>query len=302
MRLLFVGVNDWANIAHNLARSLNLIEPDLARVVVINRHPFGYVEGDLEPDSKWLQRQDLLLLVNAGDGNYPLMDYTLSGLGVTPDAFIALHTGSAYRRDPHRYEIEDAERGAILRVVGCSLLRFALGGPYESITYPFLPAHGRAAAHPCDRSDELRVCHTPSSRLTKGTNLILEQVTDITVIENVSHRECLEHRAQHNVFVGQMNEAVGGFGVSALEAMAQGCVVLCDIRHVRPEVWNFITPPPIIDVRTSDDLSRELEELKDPRYRRNLQGRSRSWSQQNTTGEAEAKHWLNLVTKSLDGL
>ena len=302
MRLLFVGVNDWANIAHNLARSLNLVDPDMARVSVVNRHPYGYAEGDLEPDTKWLRREDLLLLVNAGDGNYPLMDHTVRNLGVQPDAFIPLHVGTAYRRDPHKYEEEDAARSALFRVVGCSLLRFALGGPYQDITHPFFPAHGRASAHPCDRSDQLKICHTPSSRITKGTESILQASESIHVIENVTHRECLEQRASHNVFVGQMNPAVGGFGVSALEGLAQGCVVLCDIRHVREEVWQTLSPPPIVDVRTPEDLSRELEKLKDPSYRRNIQGQSHAWSQQNTSGEAVAKHWLHLVTKSLDGL
>jgi len=302
MRILFAGANDWANIAHEAARSINVVAPHTARVWVQNKHPYGYLEGDLHPEEAWRDRQDLLILVNSGDGDYVSMDRIVGQLGLTPDAFVALHVGSAYRHDPTKYEEEDAARGALLRVVGCSLLRFALGGPLEPITIPFYPAHGRAMAHPADRSDELLVSHSPSTRLTKGTRTILAACENVDVIEAVSHRACLERRSKSNVFVCQMCPRIGGIGVSAIEALAQGCVVLADIRHVRPEVFARLVPPPIIHVESEENLRVELERLADADVRRDLQALSRKWSLDNTAAQPVGRYWLAQITKRLDAL
>ena len=109
----------------------------------------------------------------------------------------------------------------------------------------------------------VRICHSPSSLKSKGTNLIRSMVYSqsqeaslvYTEIHGVAYEECLRLRADGHVFIGQHNSDVGGFGYSSVEAMAQGMVALATRGNTPDDVWRAagLDPPPVLHL-TPDAL------------------------------------------------
>jgi glycosyltransferase involved in cell wall biosynthesis len=113
-----------------------------------------------------------------------------------------------------------------------------------------LPARARFLAYPSVFVDDFRphypsrkrhllvVGHAPTSRSIKGTDLLLEAISqlqaegiaiDLKLVENKSHAEALEEYKEVDVFVDQLY--AGWYGAVAVELMALGKPVVAYIRE-----------------------------------------------------------------------
>lgn len=80
----------------------------------------------------------------------------------------------------------------------------------------------------------IRIVHSPTSRLTKGTDQIIAAVTDVArrhpvefiLIENTTWRDCLERKARGDIFVDQLEL---GYGLNAVEAWGMGMPVVANV-------------------------------------------------------------------------
>ena len=287
-RILFLGVRDDANLCNRAARAINALAGEVrARVWTLHQHPYGYAEdliGVSEPAElagKWDW------VVGAGDGDHQLLAHMAAPFDKRANHMAITHSGSAYRNNPNHYNRADAAMGATIRFIGADSLHLA------DAALPAVPWFSTSddIAIPVEPDEPKRVvvAHSPSNRAKKGTDSIIETLElakrdideerkwwdgggweggpaplDLDIIEGVGYRECRERRARAHVFVDQMHAATGGFGASAVEALAQGCAVLADIRHVALEgAWQRVglEPPPIIEVRSPSDLEEEVDRL-----------------------------------------
>lgn len=107
----------------------------------------------------------------------------------------------------------------------------------------------RSRAHPL-------IVHAPSSRVTKGTEVILEGLRrledegtrfDLRLLEGVSHEEVRASMAEADVVIDQI--LVGDHGNISIQAMASSAVA---VAHLHSEVVASLKDPPIYRVTATD--------------------------------------------------
>lgn len=298
MTVLFLGSNDWANLSHGVAEALRAVGVD-ARVWVLNAHAFGYDQdlvglGALESVRALAPFE---ALVHIGDGDYGRYDAMKDMLEVGDVPEVTQHCGSYYRAHHARVNAEDARRGFALRFLSPDSLRFA---PNDPRVRPIINSHRGLLPLPMGLHDPVTVAHSPSTRAKKGTDEVLRAFDDLPMrlelIEGVSHSECLRRRAACSVFVDQLAPTIGGYGQSAVEAMAQGCAVLGDVRHV-PLWLDEDTPrPPILEVHHADDVRQVLLRLhRSPGLLYAVRETTLAWSDRVSSPVAVGTRWKRAL-------
>lgn len=103
-------------------------------------------------------------------------------------------------------------------------------------------------------------CSKPGN--SKGTATIIQQVQKILKkyehvefinipFRNRRHSEILKTKLKTDIYIDQYNNHIGGFGVSSLESLNHGCIVLCSINKVPKDInsiCGFTRDIPIIDI------------------------------------------------------
>lgn len=299
--VLFVGANDWANLSHGFARAINAFAgAPRARVYTANTHPYGY-ELDLVGAAGWDELKSLAphaqWIVSTGDGDYDAFFNLLSKLPLAPGVrFATAHCGTAYRNAPQAYNTLDDDLDFELRFIGQDLYRFTNA---NARVLPMIGSTDRIRTPaPKRREGPLRIAHSPSNRHTKGTDEIL-RVLDafkarvvIDLIEGVDFQTCLARRAEADIFIDQMVQTIGGWGQSAIEAMGQGCAVLCDFHNVDDAVYGFYPKPPLIQVGTPTELTLALETLlSDEKHLLQARQTTWKWAQDHASPHAVGRYW-----------
>lgn len=301
MRVLFLGRHDWANLSHRVARGLRAVGHE-ARVVVLAPHPFGYPEDwvlarESASAGEWREfGASADWLVSTGDGDYVAFGALAGWVARVGQRRATVHVGSRYRALHEHYDVVDARFAR--RFVGGDLYRFARADP-RAVPF-FCPPGETVVERVAPVGERVRVGHSPSNRRRKGTDVVLPVLDrlrgriEYDLIEAVSYPAAVRRRAACHVFVDQLAPAVGGFGASAVEALAAGCAVLADVRHVCPEVDRFYERPPILDVRDADELYAELDRLVGDRAGLDrLRARSVEWARRWATAEAVGRYWIS---------
>jgi hypothetical protein len=310
-KVLFLGRNDWANVSHRVARGMNAAAgAPIARVLVLEAHPFGYREDMLigRPSAdgwrQWGRAADWL--ISTGDGEYAAFSSLCDLIQAHGQRRATCHVGSQYRAAAARYNEADSQLGFDRRFIGGDLYRFALE---DRRAVPYFAPPDQVAAELAPVRERVRIGHSPTNREKKGTSAILEVLEDlatgalgpqveIDVIEGVTYREALARRDRCHVFIDQLHPEIGGFGASSVEALAAGCAVLADVHNVHANVDHFYPRPPIIDVRHPGELARDLSLLV--RDRAELERRRRAslaWAQNWATPEAVGTYWLSHLAE-----
>ncbi len=132
--------------------------------------------------------------------------------------------------------------------------------------------------------EEIRLVHSPTSRRFKGTDAFLELVKPleeefnfkVLLIENKTHEECIRIKETCHLHFDQMTP--WGYGISGMESMAMGQVVLCSMGHFRLSLEPDV-PLVSISPTTLRETLRDL--LKDP-------------DRLNAIGD-QAYHWVRRV-------
>ena len=241
----------------------------VARVCTLDAHPLSYREDMVVARGTHRELFEAAAsadwLISTGDGDYKVFEMLRRFLPLRKDArFATCHVGSAYRQAHAEYDRADREMGFHARFIGGDLYRFAKDDP-RAVPYFAPPDKITGWLTDVPRT----ISHSPTNRITKGTDIIkavlggFTERASVDIIEGVSYEECVKRRGRTAIFIDQINPAFAGFGASAVEAMAQGCAVLCNTANVIPEVWGFYPKPPIIEARTADELREHLRELLD---------------------------------------
>jgi len=124
----------------------------------------------------------------------------------------------------------------------------------------------------------------------------LRGLLEVDLIEGVSHAECLRRRARAHVFVDQLAPTIGGWGQSGIEAMAQGCAVLCDYHRVDSAVYATYPRPPILQVDDGDQLASAIRRLvSDREFLQASRLASVDWSRSNSSRDAVGRYWCRAL-------
>jgi hypothetical protein len=334
MRVVFVGQYDWANCAHRVARALNAhYYPDgseqAARVIVMNEHPFDY-EEDLvvtgkkdNPPIGWtnaLHVAQAHLLSEPGEPTWVFTTGDGSSIGYLGLKNLAsvnygtMHVGSAYRNAHTSFDLVDQKLGvdgnteATVRFISADSMHLI----HEKDTnrdFPYMHALDIESAQDARQCARPRLVHSPSSRETKGTDAILAAVEglrgrkidfDFDLIEGLSYDDCMNRREGGDIFIGQFNPDIGGFGYSEVEAAAQGMVVLSSMHKIDWECWKGtkMEPPPFINAYPMDILFGALRSLlSDSEKLQEAKERTVKWVNENATLKAAGAIYADVLER-----
>lgn len=300
MRVLFLGITDWANVSNRVARGMNAAAGEqIARVVTTRAHPLGYREDHLSVTEglHWTANADWI--ITTGDGEHDAFLKFLAAVEIKENALkAAAHVGTAYRLKPGFYNKTDRQYFNA-RFIGGDLYRFA--DDPNAIPYFAPPDFVMGELTPV--RNKIRIGHSPTTRASKGSAGILRVLDefkdriDVDLIEGVPYEECVARRAQCHIFIDQMNPAIGGYGASAVEGLASGCAVLADIRHVITDVDRFYPRPPILDVHSKRELRDALTFLLDPINLKDYRERSLRWAHEVASPKAVGAYWLKHLKR-----
>lgn len=317
-RVAFIGDRDHAHCAHRMAFALRCAGVD-SRVTVLHPHPFGY-ESDPCVGSlggrdaamtslvKFLSGTRNPWIFTTGDGSYDMFEEAADRLlesGIQP-RLGALHVGSSFRDRPGYFNDRDRRLGVRLRVVSADSMDLCCPAS-DGYTIPYLHSLPPRTAPP-EREPRLpiSVAHSPSSRSTKGTEGVIRVVRDLigegfpltlNLIENVSYDECSRLRATSDVFVGQLNPKIGGFGYSSVEAASEGLVPIASLKSRRTrrrfEWGRFDIPaPPVVHAGSPVELREVLVCLcEQPELLKALRDRALVWTSEGSASPGWAGDW-----------
>ncbi len=274
-----------------------------ARVVTIEPLLVGYDEdivlqlaADLNEARAVVAGADWI--ISSGDGDYEAFDQLLDQFSIMPDAvkLATRHAGSAFRSDSEYYNREDRDRGFLRRFICSDIYRLAASDPCARVYVP--PIDELATELP---RLPFRVCHSPSSRSTKGTATILKITRGLgiecKILEGLPYHECLRRRRNFSILIDQMNPQVGGFGASACEALAEGMAVIADTRHCGPEVDQWIPRPPILHAPNAAALRKHLTQLRDDElFLDATRTRSLRWAKTYLSSEFTYSYWKTALS------
>lgn len=169
-------------------------------------------------------------------------------------AIVVQHLGTHFRRDPEGVSAVCRSYGAVEVTDSVDLLL----SPRISWLPVTTDTDGLAAlrtewlseARKRPPRPRIRIAHAPTDRAIKSTETIIAVVDalaerypiDFDLIEGVSNRECLERKAQADIFVDQLDL---GFGVNAIECWAMGIPVVSGLsdpnaRQRAFQLWGYL--------------------------------------------------------------
>ena len=154
---------------------------------------------------------------------------------------------------------------------------------HPKIRYLFLPFDVSKYAVSEQDNDPPRVCHAPTSRFFKGSDLIIEVCRELeregkiqfVLIEGMSHDKTIRLKQTCDIAIDQIANLGGlGYGVNSLETLAMG-IPTC--TNLTPEYEAFLPGHPFIQV-SAGNLRGPIEYLiSHPEYRRHKGMEGRVW-------------------------
>jgi glycosyltransferase involved in cell wall biosynthesis len=104
------------------------------------------------------------------------------------------------------------------------------------------------------------IIHSPSAKITKGSNLIIAAVEelknqydfDFLLLHNLPHEEVLQLMQKADIFIDAI--IMGGYGMAAMEAMSYGKPVMC---YLMPQVFEQGVPADCPIINTNPDNLKE---------------------------------------------
>lgn len=151
-------------------------------------------------------------------------------------------------------------------------------------------------------SPRVRIIHSPTNRIYKGTNLILKVVKELKrnrnfefiLLENVPRSKVLRVKSSCDICIDQVGGKMGGtgYGKSGLESLALG---IPTITNMTEDYQKFLPENPFVVANNEKELKEKLIELIDNRNLRDEIGkRSKEWVRKYHSYESVNAQLMNL--------
>jgi len=162
--------------------------------------------------------------------------------------FIMFHPGSDYRA---KYKQFNVKRGFYKTLYAPDLYRLSLKTPDDGVIWPICSI---ASTYPEEllirhikrrfESDKLIIFHCPSNPDLKGTNSV-SHITksvisrfpkfDYIEVTNQPHNIIMRYRLSSTIHIDQFFPKIGTFGVSSIESLLMGNIVLSSDNNIIPD-------------------------------------------------------------------
>ena len=179
---------------------------------------------------------------------------------------------------------------------------------HPNLNYMFLPIEISDNLKPIKTSDKIKICHSPTNRYYKGSNLIIDVCRNLEnknsnvefiLIENMPHNKVIEIKKSCDILIDQIGDSGGwGYGMNSIESMALG---LCCMTQMNDECNEFFKNHPFININ-KNNLENQLEQLvSDPQMIDTYKNKSIQWLQDkhnvNKVGELLYKNYTRLLNE-----
>ena len=289
-RIAIVGCVDYAMCGMRISNAINSVIKDSAiSIATIGRrqkYPGQRIEKSsklVSATAKFLEGSTnpwvILMEGDEGRGKRNKLIYNELRNTLGDFRFGRLYVGSGFRSKSEKFLNMHRDQNTELCIVSPDSMHLI---DDSARFYPYLHTVTRLDLNrPSKTTLPIKICHSPSSIKTKGTNAIKQIIMsqkkyfslNLKIIHGVRYSECLRQREGNHIFVGQLNKKVGGFGYSSVEAMAQGMVSMATRNNAPDKIWEDagLEPPPVIDFSKSslkELLSNvdKIQELREKSY------------------------------------
>lgn len=136
-----------------------------------------------------------------------------------------------------------------------------------------------------NEDSRVRIVHSPSNRIYKGTELILsviekvkkEREIEFLLLENMPRSEVLKIKCTCDICIDQVGGSMGGtgYGKAGLETLGMG---IPTITNMTDEYNNWLPENPFVVANNFDELYNSLHRLiESPELRENLGSKGKQW-------------------------
>jgi len=153
---------------------------------------------------------------------------------------------------------------------------------------------------------KIRVCHSPTNRQFKSTDVFLEVMEEIekeypyvetVLIEGKPWMECLSIKSRCDICFDHLGRVEGVYGLAGIEGMAFGQPTLAYVSTLA-EV--YLPSPPIVNVHDKESLKKALLRLiRDDDLRKEIGERSMEYVKKVHYPEPTGVKWLKLLTSQV---
>ncbi|UCE18756.1 MAG: glycosyltransferase [Gemmatimonadota bacterium] len=224
--------------------------------------------------------------------DYNLFDFDIyhfhAGVDLFRDARFAIKLKTLGKKIVCHYHGTDLRNRGVIRAMDelsdlnltCEFDHLSL---HPNIRYLFLPFDVFQYSERERENDMLRICHAPTSRFFKGSDVIIDICNELehegriefVLIEGRSHDEAIRLKRTCDIAIDQIANLGGlGYGVNSLETLAMG-IPTC--TNLTTEYETFLSDHPFINVDATN-LKEKLEYLiKHEEFRRRKGHEGRVW-------------------------
>jgi hypothetical protein len=186
------------------------------------------------------------------------------------------------------------------------IARHGLNTEFEM--YYHIPMMFDSKIEPCDRlankDDAPMICHAPTNREVKKTALFLEIMKRMDypydLIEAVPNDECLRRKSEAQICFDSANPDQGCYGLTAMESMAMGQVVLCGMNQFAYSFYPHGCP--IIPV-TEETLEERIKEVlaMPPDLLAELGAQGKKWVKEHHDPEIIVRQYCHIYSLIMNG-
>lgn len=153
------------------------------------------------------------------------------------------------------------------------------------------------------------ICHAPTSREVKRTELFLEIVRDIDLggefsvydlIEAVPNDECLKRKRCSQICFDSANPEQGCYGLTAMESMAMGQVVLCGMNQFAYSIYPHGCPIIPVTEETLEDRIKEVLAMS-PELLAEIGESGKRWVAEHHNPEIIVRQYCHIYSHIMNG-
>lgn len=154
---------------------------------------------------------------------------------------------------------------------------------HPNIQYLFLPFDTKRFEPNLNVNEKIRICHSPTNRYFKGSEIIIpiceqiaeEENVEFVLIENVSIDEALKMKQTCDILIDQVGNRGGwGYGMNSVEALSMGLVCMTELI---PKYVDFIPDHPFVNVTAETLYSTVKKLVKDKQQIHKYKQAGRDW-------------------------
>lgn len=180
----------------------------------------------------------------------------------------------------------------------------ALKDDLEYVFYPYDPSE-LPAVNPDKDFSNIRIVHSPTNRLYKGTELILSVIDKLKksftfefhLLENLPRHEVLSLKSECTISIDQVGGSFGGtgYGKAGIESLAMG---IPTITNMTDDYANWLPENPFIVANTESQLEDALIQLiESPELCQSLGEKGKEWVKSYHSYEKVNEHMHALYHK-----